>query len=70
MDTREGQQVPGECIDVAAFLFESMYACPSLQNTELLALWLGEDPRHIRALDIALTEWGLRTAGYQGGTRT
>ncbi|WP_176928717.1 MULTISPECIES: hypothetical protein [Variovorax] len=44
-----------------------MHASPTLQNTEELAQWLGKDPRHLRALDIALAEWGLVQSGHPVG---
>lgn len=62
--------VPDECIRTAASLFACIHASPTLQNTEQLAHWLGKDPRHLRALDIALAEWGLVQSGHPvGGAR-
>ncbi|SET77381.1 hypothetical protein SAMN05443580_106228 [Variovorax sp. OV084] len=59
--------VPDECVRTAASLFACMHASPTLQNTEELARWLGKDPRHLRALDIALAEWGLVQSGHPVG---
>lgn len=47
----------------AASLFARMHAAPTTENAERLAQWLGEGPVHVRALDIALTEWGLMQSG-------
>lgn len=60
--------VPDECIRTAASLFACMHASPTLRNTEQLAQWLGKDPRHLRALDIALAEWGLVQSGHPVGS--
>ena len=59
--------VPEECIRTAASLFACVHASPSLQNAEQLAQWLGKDPCHLRALDIALAEWGLAQSGHPVG---
>lgn len=59
--------VPDECVRTAASLFACMHASPTLQNTEQLAQWLGKAPCHLRALDIALAEWGLLQSGHPVG---
>jgi hypothetical protein len=59
--------VPDACLAAAASLFTAMHAAPTLDNAERLAQWLGTDPRHVRALDIALTEWGLARSGHPVG---
>lgn len=51
----------------AASLFARMHAAPTTENAERLAQWLGEGPVHVRALDIALTEWGLMQSGHPVG---
>ncbi|MFM9926626.1 hypothetical protein VLK31_26825 [Variovorax sp. H27-G14] len=56
--------VPDECIRAAASLFASVHAAPTLQNAERLVHWLGQHPLHARALDIALTQWGLAQSGH------
>jgi|APAra7269096936_1048531.scaffolds.fasta_scaffold113355_1 hypothetical protein len=56
--------MPDECIRTATSLFECMHASPTLENSERLAHWLGTDPRHVRALEIALTQWGLAQSGH------
>lgn len=54
-------------VRTASSLFVAMRAAPTLDNTERLAQWLGRDPAHVRALDIALTEWGLVQSGHPVG---
>lgn len=56
--------VPEECIRTATSLFGCMHASPTLENSERLVHWLGQDPRHVRALEIALTQWGLAQSGH------
>lgn len=51
----------------AASLFTGMHAAPTLANAERLVQWLGESPVHVRALDVALTEWGLAQSGHPAG---
>lgn len=51
----------------ASSLFARMHAAPTTENAERLAQWLGEGPVHVRALDIALTEWGLMQSGNPVG---
>lgn len=43
-------------------LFCAMHEAPSPASAEQLIRWLGEDPRHVRALDHALTLWALAGA--------
>jgi hypothetical protein len=59
--------VPDACLASAASLFAALHAAPTLDNAERLAQWLGADARHARALDIALTEWGLVRSGHPVG---
>lgn len=59
--------VPDACLHMAALLFTTVHASPTPENAERLACWLGEDPRHVRALDRALTEWGLVQSGHPVG---
>lgn len=54
-------------IRAATSLFSEMHAAPTPENAERLAQWLGKDPVHVRALDIALTEWGLAQSGHPVG---
>ncbi|MGJ7611886.1 MULTISPECIES: hypothetical protein [unclassified Variovorax] len=54
-------------VRAAASLFARMHAAPTTENAERLAQWLGEGPVHVRALDIALTEWGLMQSGHPAG---
>lgn len=56
--------VPDDCIRTAASLFTRLQAAATLENTERLVHWLGQDPQHVRALDIALTQWGLAQSGH------
>ena len=48
--------------DAAWRLFRTLHERPSLASAERLVRWLGEDPRHVRALDHALTLWALAGA--------
>ena len=60
-------RVPDACLASAASLFAALHAAPTLGNAERLAQWLGTDARHARALDIALSEWGLARSGHPVG---
>jgi hypothetical protein len=48
-------------------LFAGMHAALTPDNAERLTQWLGKNPLHVRALDIALTEWGLVQSGHPVG---
>jgi ferric-dicitrate binding protein FerR (iron transport regulator) len=50
-------------VDTAWALFCQFHDVPSHVHAERLVHWLGEDPRHMRAFDDALTLWALAGAG-------
>ena len=50
-------------VDTAWALFCQFHDVPSHIHAEQLVHWLGEDPRHMRAFDEALTLWALAGAG-------
>lgn len=54
-------------VRAASSLFARMHAAPTKENAERLVHWLGKGPVHVRALDIALTEWGLVQSGHPVG---
>ncbi|SCX59898.1 hypothetical protein [Variovorax sp. EL159] len=45
--------------DMAWALFCQLHDAPSRDHADQLVHWLGEDPRHVRAFDEALTLWAL-----------
>lgn len=45
--------------DTAWALFCQLHDAPSHDHADRLIQWLGQDPRHVRALDEALTLWAL-----------
>lgn len=47
-------------------LFRALHDAPSLERAQQLALWLGQDARHVRAFDEALTLWALAGAAAVG----
>ncbi|WP_240531170.1 hypothetical protein [Variovorax boronicumulans] len=49
-------------VDTAWALFCRLHDAPSRDHADQLVHWLGEDPRHVRALDEALTLWALAGA--------
>ncbi|ADU38484.1 hypothetical protein [Variovorax paradoxus] len=49
-------------VDTAWALFCQFHDVPSHVHAERLVHWLGEDPRHVRAFDEALTLWALAGA--------
>lgn len=56
-------QVSAEsAVDTAWALFCRLHDAPSRDHANQLVHWLGEDPRHVRAFDEALTLWALAGA--------
>lgn len=49
-------------VDTAWALFCRLHDAPSREHAEQLVHWLGQDPRHVRAFDEALTLWALAGA--------
>jgi len=49
-------------VDTAWALFCRLHDAPSRDHAEQLVHWLGQDPRHVRAFDEALTLWALAGA--------
>ncbi len=49
-------------VDTAWALFCNLHDAPSRLHAEQLVHWLGQDPRHVRAFDEALTLWALAGA--------
>lgn len=49
-------------VDRAWELFCRLHDAPSCAHADQLVHWLGEDPRHVRAFDEALTLWALTGA--------
>lgn len=49
-------------VDTAWALFCRLHDVPSRDHADQLIHWLGEDPRHVRAFDEALTLWALAGA--------
>lgn len=49
-------------VDTAWALFCQLHDAPSRDHADQLIHWLGEDPRHVRAFDEALTLWALAGA--------
>ena len=49
-------------VDTAWALFCRLHDTPSRDHADQLIHWLGEDPRHVRAFDEALTLWALAGA--------
>jgi len=49
-------------VDTAWALFCRLHDAPSRVHADQLVHWLGEDPRHVRAFDEALTLWALAGA--------
>ncbi len=49
-------------VDTAWALFCQLHDAPSRHHADQLVHWLGEDPRHVRAFDEALTLWALAGA--------
>jgi ferric-dicitrate binding protein FerR (iron transport regulator) len=53
-------------VDRAWELFCRLHDAPSCIHADQLVHWLGEDPRHVRAFDEALTMWALAGAALLG----
>ncbi|MDQ0590047.1 hypothetical protein [Variovorax paradoxus] len=53
---------PEAAVDRAWELFCRLHNAPSCIHADQLVQWLGEDPRHVRAFDEALTLWALAGA--------
>jgi len=53
---------PKTAVDTAWALFCRLHDTPSRYHADQLIHWLGEDPRHVRAFDEALTLWALAGA--------
>lgn len=49
-------------VDTAWALFCRLHDTPSRDHADQLICWLGEDTRHVRAFDEALTLWALAGA--------
>lgn len=49
-------------VDTAWALFCRLHDTPSRDHADRLIHWLGQDPRHVRAFDEALTLWALAGA--------
>jgi ferric-dicitrate binding protein FerR (iron transport regulator) len=49
-------------VDTAWALFCRLHDAPSREHAEQLVHWLGQDLRHVRAFDEALTLWALAGA--------
>ena len=49
-------------VDTAWALFCRLHDAPSREHAEQLVHWLGQDPRHARAFNEALTLWALAGA--------
>lgn len=65
-DPRQLLETPGTTdactepvFDMAWALFCQLHDAPSCDHATRLVRWLGEDPRHVRAFDEALTLWAL-----------
>ncbi len=52
-------------LHIAWALFSRLHDQPSSAHASRLVRWLGEDPRHVRALDDVLTLWALAGASGQ-----
>jgi ferric-dicitrate binding protein FerR (iron transport regulator) len=53
---------PDPAFSAAWRLFRAMHDAPSLASAEQLIRWLSQDPKHVRALDHALSLWALAGA--------
>ncbi|KQX88126.1 hypothetical protein ASD34_10405 [Variovorax sp. Root473] len=55
--------VPAQAaVDTAWALFCRLHDAPSRERADQLVQWLGQNPRHVRAFDEALTLWVLAGA--------